>query len=758
MSGPEFLVPTTDFTFSTERDLSDVDELAFPQSSRFYGRDNGSFDSESYITSSTSDVAVEQNGAIYSPQSSRKVYLNPPYIHDSDINWSNTNKTLGAKFSPNSVNGLVCYVFGKEPKEKNEEVEDEILQDQIYTCPLSRTIDDRRSFYNDSYLKFMEAARVDRKDIIRTIKLCNIYLDYSRLIKNRTKKLNEKLNDKLNMTKFQDEKTHLELSTFQDISAVWELCRIIYIPSKQEYNQFGQLSLELIKWINHCFPLHPLTEDEEEHLEQLQQNQELHQDDFFWSRLCGLVIRGLPEAKMFLKSIDKNDGSEFSDYVKLVLDILDTRPRVTELEYHEFNLRRHEWLSKISDLQTKLRGKSFLEGRINDILMILRGHTKTIIEKSSTWQEALGGLVYHVRPTCDAQELKNILNVILEKIDTCNTALDDALIEFIFRRVEKGIQHCERIDLWLSAHLSDILNKLDLVGRIHSQSSHQKQSNIIAQPDVDIREHYLLSYAESMVFHTTLWQLAFKYFEHCETCGYSYMSQLVVRIPFEDEFKASKLLSICKENGLTFQEKTISRIMGKKYWQNERYASAIVYFINAGDTASLEVIYRRFLDNYIDTGKLTFLDTIESIQLDEDSPVSIKFLSRYRLFHALKQNGEVQRAGAILMELLKAQVAPISFWPVLLLNALPLLQEGKARKMIIFSTQDTLEILRNLQDVTSFVYQEEFLACIERLKKWHTQENGYPELDNNLTALRLALLQNSADCYIENSSSPWMFE
>ncbi|CAG8475250.1 9654_t:CDS:2, partial [Scutellospora calospora] len=169
-------------------------------------------------------------------------------------------------------------------------------------------------------------------------------------------------------------------------------------------------------------------------------------------------------------------------------------------------------------------------------------------------------------------------------------------------------------------------------------------------------------------------------------------------------------------------------------------------------------IYRMFLDYYIDTGELAFLDTIESIQLDETSPVSIKFLSRYRLFHALKQNGEIRRAGAILMELLRAQVAPISFWPVLLLNALPLLQEGKARKMIIFSTQDTLEILRNLQDITSFVYQEECLSCIERLKKWHTQENGYPELDTNLTALRLALLQNSADCYIENSSSPWMFE
>ncbi|CAG8443603.1 10745_t:CDS:10 [Dentiscutata heterogama] len=713
MSNPEFLIPSADFTFSAERDLSDVDEIAFPQSARFYGRDNGSFDSESYLTSSTGDAVVEQNGSIYNSQ---KVYLNPLYMHDGDINWSNTNKTLGAKFSPNSINGLVCYVFGKEPKEKGEEAEEILHQDQqVYTCPLSGTIDDRRSFYNDSYLKFMEAARVDRKDIIRTIKLCNIYLDYSRLIKNRIKKLSG--------MKFKDEKAHSELSTFQDIFAVWELCRIIYIPSKQEYNQFGQLSIELRKWINLCFPLHRLS-----------------------------------EAKMFLRSIDKNDGSEFSDYIKLVLDILDSRPRVAELEYHEFNLRRHEWLSKISDLQTKLRGESFLEGRIYDILMILRGHTKTIIEKSSSWQEALGGLVYHGRPTCDAQELKNILNVILKSIDTGSTPVDDALIEFIFRRVEKGIQHCERIDLWLSAHLSDILNKLDLVGRIHSQSSHQRQTNITTQPDVDIREHYLLSYAESMVFHTTLWQLAFKYFEHCEICGYSYMSQLVVRIPFEDEFKANKLLSICKENGLTFQEKTISRIMGKKYWQNERYASAIVYFISAGDTASLEVIYRRFLDNYIDTGELTFLNTIESIQLDDDSPVSIKFLARYRLFHALKQNGEIQRAGAILMELLRAQVAPISFWPVLLLNALPLLQEGKARKMIIFSTQDTLEILRNLQDVTSFVYQEDFSACIERLKKWHTIENGYPELDNNLTSLRLALLQNSADCYIENPSSPWMFE
>ncbi|CAG8724100.1 19855_t:CDS:10 [Dentiscutata erythropus] len=668
MSNPEFRIPSADFTFSTERDLSDVDELAFPQTTRFYGRDNGSFDSESYLTSSTGDAAVEQNGTIYN---SRKVYLNPLYMHDGEINWSNTNKTLGAKFSPNSINGLVCYVFGKEPKEKGEEAEEILNQDQqVYTCPLSGTIDDRRSI------------------------------------------------------KFKDEKVHSELSTFQDISAVWELCRIIYIPStKQEYNQFGQLSLELRKWINLCFPLH---------------------------RLAG--------AKTFLKGIDKNDGSELSDYIKLVLDILDSRPHVADLEYHEFNLRRHEWLSKISDLQTKIRGESFLEGRIYDILMILRGHTKTIIEKSSSWQEALGGLVYHGRPTCDAQELKNIMNVILKSIDTGSTPVDDALIEFIFRRVEKGIQHCERIDLWLSAHLSDILNKLDLVGRIHSQSSHQRQSNITTQPDVDIREHYLLSYAESMVFHTTLWQLGFKYFEQCELCGYSYMSQLVVRIPFEDEYKTNKLLSICKENGLTFQEKTISRIMGKKYWQNERYASAIVYFINAGDTASLEVIYRRFLDNYIDTGELTFLNTIESIQLDDDSPVSIKFLSRYRFFHALKQNGEIQRAGTILMELLRAQVAPISFWPVLLLNALPLLQGGKARKMIIFSTQDTLEILRNLQDVTSFVYQEEFSACIERLKKWHTVENGYPELDNNLTSLRLALLQNSADCYIENPSSPWMFE
>ncbi|CAG8613860.1 7442_t:CDS:2 [Racocetra fulgida] len=310
-------VPSSPFTFQRDRNLTDVDEIAFPQTTKFYKKDEGSFDSESYLTiSSTGDAAVEQNGANNNYQ---KIYLNPDFMCDGDINWSESNQTMGAKFNPSSVN-------------------DEI-GDKIYS----------------------------------------------------------------------------ELDTFQDIFAVWELCRIIYIPSKQEYNQFGQFSSDLLKWINTCFPLSDLTEDEEE---QLEQNQERYRDDLFWT-----------------------------------------------------------------------------QGRINKILMILRGHTRTIIDESSSWQEALGGLVYHT--------------------------------------------------------------------------------------------------------------------------------------------------------------------------------------------------------------------------------------------------------GAILMELLKAQVAPISFWPVLLLNALPLLQE---------------EILRNLQDITSFVYQDECLACIERLKKWHTQENGYSELDKNLTALRLALLQNSADCYIENSSSPWMFE
>jgi hypothetical protein len=62
---------------------------------------------------------------------------------------------------------------------------------------------------------------------------------------------------------------------------------------------------------------------------------------------------------------------------------------------------------------------------------------------------------------------------------------------------------------------------------------------------------------------------------------------------------------------------------------------------------------------------------------------------------------------------------------------------------IVFNVEENSEVLRILQEVTSH-HREEFLASIEKVRKWHKRDRGYDEIDDNLSMVRLALAKNLA--------------
>ena len=57
---------------------------------------------------------------------------------------------------------------------------------------------------------------------------------------------------------------------------------------------------------------------------------------------------------------------------------------------------------------------------------------------------------------------------------------------------------------------------------------------------------------------------------------------------------------------------------------------------------------------------------------------------------------------------------------------------------VVFNAEESSEVLRILQEVTSH-HREEFLACIEKVRRWYKGDRGFDEIDENLTVVRLIL-------------------
>jgi len=86
----------------------------------------------------------------------------------------------------------------------------------------------------------------------------------------------------------------------------------------------------------------------------------------------------------------------------------------------------------------------------------------------------------------------------------------------------------------------------------------------------------------------------------------------------------------------------------------------------------------------------------------------LAFLARYRDFHALYASGARAEAARLLVQLLTSLIAPRPFWPVLLLDAVPLLEGALARHSsvtdvvdpaMLFTAHETHELLRCLEEV-----------------------------------------------------------
>ncbi|RKO83751.1 Nup85 nucleoporin-domain-containing protein [Blyttiomyces helicus] len=214
------------------------------------------------------------------------------------------------------------------------------------------------------------------------------------------------------------------------------------------------------------------------------------------------------------------------------------------------------------------------------------------------------------------------------------------------------------------------------------------------------------------------------------------MQAVVLRIPLDSDLKARKLLSFCRRHNLEAAALGIHRIIAHDRYRAGRMAEAVVHYAEAKEYRKVAAIADQLLESYIETNDMQWSIVARAVPqeaLFENDRLS--FLYRYDEFHALYKDGKSKEAASLLSLLFASESAPRRFWTTLLVDAIPLLEAEEA----LFSKDETLELMRCLEEVESSHRREEYLL--------HCKEDTFESVEKKMDVVRFALVRNLAKAF-----------
>ncbi|XP_021562301.1 nuclear pore complex protein Nup85 isoform X2 [Carlito syrichta] len=473
-----------------------------------------------------------------------------------------------------------------------------------------------------------------------------------------------------------------QISILSAIELIWNLCEILFI----EVAPAGSLLLHLLDWIR------------------------LH--------VC--------EADSLLADVL---GSENPSKHESFWNLPGNTQTLTELEL--------KWQHWHEECERHLQDGTFIANpQLECLCKIMLGDEAALLEQKellSNWYHFLVTRLLYSNPTVKPIDLHYYAQSSLDLFmggESGPEPLNNILMAAFEFDIHQVIKECSIAlsNWWFVAHLTDLLDHCRLL------QSHNLYFGS------NMREFLLLEYASGLFAHHSMWQLAVDYFDSCPELGRVSLELHIERIPLNTEQKALKVLRICEQRQMTEQVRSICKILAMKAVRNNRLGSALSWSIRAKDAAFATLVSDRFLMDYCDRGCFSDLDLIDNLGPAMMLSDRLTFLGKYREFHRVYGEKRFADAASLLLSLMTSQIAPRSFWMTLLTDALPLLEQ----KQVIFSAEQTYELMRCLEDLTS-----------ERPVRGEPDAQLFQDDDIETTKvemLRLALARNLARAIIREGS------
>ncbi|XP_045841515.1 nuclear pore complex protein Nup85 isoform X1 [Meles meles] len=517
-----------------------------------------------------------------------------------------------------------------------------------------------------------------------------------------------------------------QVSILSAMELIWNLCEILFI----EVAPAGPLLLHLLDWVRlHVCEVDSLLAD-------VLGSESPSKHDSFWKLVTILVLQGrLDEARQMLsKEADASPSS--AGMCRILGDLMRTMPVLSPGNTQTLTELELKWQHWHEECERRLQDSTFAASpHLESLCKIMLGDEAALLEQKellNNWYHFLVTRLLYSHPTVKPIDLHLYAQSSLDLFlggESSPEPLDNILLAAFEFDIHQVIKECSIAlsNWWFVAHLTDLLDHCKLL------QSHNLYFGS------NMREFLLLEYASGLFAHHSLWQLGVDYFDYCPELGRVSLELHIERIPLSTEQKALKVLRICEQRQMTEQVRSICKILAMNAVRNNRLGSALSWSIRAKDAAFATLVSDRFLKDYCERGSFSDLDLIDNLGPAMMLSDRLTFLGKYREFHRFYGEKRLTDAASLLLSLMTSQIAPRSFWVILLIDALPLLEE----KEVVFSAEQTYELMRCLEDFASRrpVWRE---PGVQRIQE---------DVENTkLEMLRLALARNLGRAIIKEGS------
>ena len=447
-----------------------------------------------------------------------------------------------------------------------------------------------------------------------------------------------------------------------------------------DIHQTGILLNQLITWISWHF------DELNKAFDQLIQSDNPSQHPDYWNVVYRLVFRREISHAKNLLCLHPNIKSD--DFV-LIFELLEKMPLYTnEQVLYEFY---HTWQVWNYRCKKVYQEHVFTDENLIRLAGILAGDLKVFKEMRSlfeTWYHFMVAMLLYTDPTVKESELTVLTIECLRHFygRDYQSRFDTILISVFSYDLMNVVRLCcseFNDNWWFVTHLVDLF-----------YNSNQLETHQIEEPE-SLRNFFIYEYANTLM-NSVLWNVGSKYYNDSELSN-NYLELSLEKIDIRDDLTAKKVLTICEQHNLKHLQKSINKIVARKWLNLGRLSSALNWAIKSDDDTLITHICDLFLKHYIKTEQFLDEDLISSLGSHMLKSDRLTFLAKYYEFHQLVENRQVSEAFDLLISLIESKIAPYFFRPKLVIDLTPLIEHDncKTTQKQISNILSALEEFRN---------------------------------------------------------------
>ena len=473
-----------------------------------------------------------------------------------------------------------------------------------------------------------------------------------------------------------------------DAISIWQCAEAIYIPMSID----GLRCDALMEWVNKLDP-RP-TQEEGEDIMTIRRPC-LHPE--FWDYVSKGIVRGLFDmvSTCLVNSGLSGEGAKASNELCLLLQ---TCPRVSKYETkpEDFKLRYRQWRGKllIASRQIDIKDQE-LASSFRQVYELLKGDRDALMRQCDTWQECLAAMALLYDPTgCRApKDVRALFELVTESEDSVlavdiTLASDVACAALCMGNIPKAIAQARRVDLGLAAHVSDLLEKIEILEEIKS-----------GDLELTLRDVLTLDLGDHCIGDPETWRAAISYWRTVGDAGLDRVQQMLPRIPITSQTRVDEILGLCNDLEMLDEAAEVETAWARKLEGAGKYLDAINAYDRACNPQQIDrlnwILFKQTVLRGIPISD-TDLDTaLEGPQYTNSRTIS-SLLSPYAVlcqFYALKAS-DPPKAAIHLAALLKHSDMPKELMAILMAEMLPFLRPDACQ----FGLRDIFDSLAAIEE------------------------------------------------------------